>query len=295
MSTFISGKEAQLLLGITTRQGLKKIVDKFNVEVKRGNGTPNLYKKTDIENYIKRKDDPTIAGKKKPRTVHKAKVIKKIVDTKKAVREEQLKNKPKPVEKTPPREENNFTIQVCPKCGSKQFKSIAQDFVITCVCGVVFKDGKEIKKQTAGKPKEVPAEKEEPIQLPKLEENKKLDSEDFNPLNAIGQAEFLRVEKLAKANGTYQDLDQSLLLFYAISYQKYINAVVKSEQLDDVTMNEAGDLKVHPHFTVAKTCLADMHKLAKDLGLGVRNRMGLELKKEKKQSMMDIISATEEF
>lgn len=251
MSQFITGKEAQLLLGITTRQGLKKIVDKFNVEVKRGNGTPNLYKKTDIENYIKRKDDPTIAGKKKPRTVHKAKVIKKIVDTKKAVREEQLKNKPKPVKKTPPKKEPKEKI--------------------------------------------VEVEKEEPIQLPKLEDDKKLDSEDFNPLNAIGQAEFLRVEKLAKDNGTYQDLDQSLLLFYAISYQKYINAVVKSEQLDDVTMNEAGDLKVHPYFQIADKCFSHMSKCAATLGLGVRNRIGLELKKEKKKSMMDILAETEDF
>lgn len=248
---FISGKEAQLLLGITTRQGLKKIVDKFSVEVKRGNGTPNLYKKTDIENYIKRKDDPTIAGKKKPRTVHKAKVIKKIVDTKKAVREEQLKNKPKPVKKTPPKKEPKEKI--------------------------------------------VEVEKEEPIQLPKLEEDKKLDSEDFTPLDGIGQAEFLRVERLLKKNGTYEDLDQSLLLFYAISYQKYINAVVKSGQLDDLTMNEAGDQKVHPYFTVAEKSFNHMTKIATALGLGVRNRIGLELKKEKKKSMMDILNEKEEF
>lgn len=297
MSTFITGKEAQLILGITTRQQLHNIAKKMNVETKsQGPGKPKLYLKTDIVAYTKRKDDKNIPTKKKPRTIKKAVETKKRVDTKKAVREEQLKNKPKKVKEAI----NSFTVQICPKCGSKKFEKITQDLIITCLCGVVFKDNKEIKTKKVipkKKPKEkkVEVEKEEPIQLPKLEKNKKLDSEDFTPLDGIGQAEFLRVEKLLKLNGTYQELDQSLLLFYAISYQKYINAVVKSGQLDDLTMNETGDEKVHPYFTVAEKSFNHMTKIATALGLGVRNRIGLEIKKEKKKSMMDILNEKEEF
>lgn len=262
MSTFISGKEAQLILGITTRQQLHNIAKKMNVETKsQGAGKPKLYLKTDIVAYTKRKDDKSIPTKKKPRTIKKAVEIKTRVDTKKAVREEQLKNKPKPVKKIIPKKEPKEKIV-------------------------------EVEKETAGKTKEVPAEE---IKTPNLPEDKKMDNPNFTPLDAIGQAEFLRVERLTKANGTYEELDQSLLLFYAISYQKYINAVVKSGQLDDLTMNAMGDEKVHPYFTVAEKCFNHMTKIATALGLGVRNRIGLEIKKEKKKSMMDMLNSDEEF
>lgn len=251
MPEYITGKEAKLILGITTRQQLHNIVKKMDVQIKsQGAGKPNLYLKTDIENYAKRKDDTSIPVKKRPRTVKKAQVIKKRIDTKKVIREEQLKNKAKPAKKEPPKKP---------------------------------------------KEKKVEVSEEEEIELPTLPKNKSLDNEDFTPLNRIGQAEFLRVERLAKKNGTYEDLDQSLLLFYAISYQKYINAVVKSDQLGDLTMNDAGDEKVHPYFLVAEKCFNQMTKIARDLGLGVRNRIGLDLKKEKKQSMMDILADTEDF
>lgn len=237
---FITGKEAQLLLEITTRQQLRNIVVKNGIETKSlGAGKPNIYLKSDIEKYLKKPKTSPKAQKTNKKLIVKK---KKQIEVKKAVRKKQLENKPKPVKKIIPKEK---TIEI---------------------------------------------EKEDSIQLPKLEDNKKLDNEDFNPLNAIGQAEFLRVERLAKANGTYEDLDQSLLLFYSISYQKYINAVVKSEELDDLTMNDAGEYKVHPYFQVADKCFTHMSKIAVMLGIGVRNRIGIEAKKKEKKNIGDVIA-----
>ncbi len=38
----------------------------------------------------------------------------------------------------------NFTVQICPKCKSKKFKTINDDLTIECICGTVFKDNEEI-------------------------------------------------------------------------------------------------------------------------------------------------------
>lgn len=46
----ITGQQAQLLLGITTRQGLHKYIKKYNIPFRsQSNGLPNLYEKADIE------------------------------------------------------------------------------------------------------------------------------------------------------------------------------------------------------------------------------------------------------
>ena len=215
---YITGKEAQHILNITTRQGLHKIVKDHRLEVKsQGAGKPNLYLKSDIEKYTK--DNKKNIEKYKPKTS-----IKKNDKKKKIV------------------EQNIETIE----------------------------DAKKNAKDDMNK-------------------------EDFNPLNQIGEDEFLRVEKLLISNGTYSDLDRSLLLSYSIAYQKYINAVTMSAQNDDTTMDDIGNLKVHPYFTVADKCFTHMHKMAVMLGIGVRSRVGLEIKKEKKKSMFDILNQNEEF
>ena len=40
---------------------------------------------------------------------------------------------------------DNFTQQICPKCKSEKFKHISDDLIITCICGIVFKDNIELK------------------------------------------------------------------------------------------------------------------------------------------------------
>lgn len=144
---------------------------------------------------------------------------------------------------------------------------------------------KTIKKNLEARPSEL-----DPPKPPTEKQKEQAEEEkEFTPLNKIGQDEYLRVEQELTALGTYESVDRSILLFYAISYQKYINAVTQSAQYDDVTMNDIGDLKVHPYFTIAKTCLADMHKLARDMGIGVRNRIGVEVKKKKEKGIMDMM------
>jgi len=223
---YITGKAAQLILNITTRQGLHKIVKEKKISVKsQGAGKANLYLESDIKEVAKKTNDQRL--KTNPKLKKKIEIKKKLISKKKEV----------------------------------------------------------IKKDQDQKPDIL---KNEP-------KNTNLDDEEFNPLNKIGQSEFLRVEKLLLKNGTYEEVDRSLLLFYAISYQKYINAVTMSAQQDDVTMNDFGDLKVHPYFQVADKTFSHMQKLAVMLGIGVKSRVGLEIKKPKKKSVFDILNQDEKF
>ncbi len=121
------------------------------------------------------------------------------------------------------------------------------------------------------------------------------DEEIESPLNKVGMAEFQRVTDLLIEQGTYKEVDRALVLAYAISYQKYIFSTVASAKMDDTTMNDFGDLKIHPYFQVADKCLTQMNKLATMIGIGSRSRIGLEIKKEKKKSVFDILNTKESF
>ena len=116
-----------------------------------------------------------------------------------------------------------------------------------------------------------------------------------NPLNHIGQDEFNRIVEILTENGTYKEQDRALVLAYAISYQKYIYAVAASAREDDTTSDQFSNLKIHPYFLVADKCLSQMTKIANILGLGVRSRIGLEIKSPKKETLFDILNSKDEF
>ncbi len=116
-----------------------------------------------------------------------------------------------------------------------------------------------------------------------------------NPLNHIGQDEFNRIVEILTENGTYKEQDRALALAYAISYQKYIYAVAASAREDDTTSDQFSNLKIHPYFLVADKCLSQMTKIANILGLGVRSRIGLEIKSPKKETLFDILNSKDEF
>ena len=116
-----------------------------------------------------------------------------------------------------------------------------------------------------------------------------------NPLNHIGQDEFNRIVEILTENGTYKEQDRALALAYAISYQKYIYAVAASAREDDTTSDQFSNLKIHPYFLVADKCLSQMTKIANILGLGVRSRIGLEIKSPKKETIFDILNSKDEF
>lgn len=128
----------------------------------------------------------------------------------------------------------------------------------------------------------------------KTETKKELSIVD-NPLNEIGQDEFNRIVDILTDNGTYQEQDRALALVYAINYQNYIFATLASSREDNTTTDQFGTLKLHPYFQVAKECASQMTKIANLLGLGVRSRIGLEIKKEKQVSVFDMINSKEEF
>lgn len=115
-----------------------------------------------------------------------------------------------------------------------------------------------------------------------------------NPLNHIGQDEFNRIVEILTENGTYKEQDRALALAYAISYQKYIYAVAASAREDDTTSDQFSNLKIHPYFLVADKCLSQMTKIANILGLGVRSRIGLEIKQEKRETIFDILNSKDD-
>jgi len=154
---------------------------------------------------------------------------------------------------------------------------------------------KELKiKEPKPKPpvEEIELDPKEEIKLPYLSyEGFKME----DVLNSVGLDEFQRITQILQANGTYQEQDRALVLSYAISYQKYIFATAASGLEDDTITDQFGVLKLHPYFVVAKDCLSQMTKIASILGIGVRSRIGIEVKQERKASIMDILSQKEEF
>jgi P27 family predicted phage terminase small subunit len=149
---------------------------------------------------------------------------------------------------------------------------------------------KEKSLEITEKKKEVIEERIKKNEETKTETKHDLQQEQFSPLNDLGQTEFLRVEKLLIKNGTLHDVDTSLVLAYALSYQNYIESIYQSNRNDNTTTDDFGNLKVHPYFTIADKCLTQMTKLSNMLGISTKARIGLEIKKEKTGSMSDILN-----
>lgn len=131
---------------------------------------------------------------------------------------------------------------------------------------------------------------DEDIIKPKL-----LDFEMKDLLNEIGQNEFDRVVELLKDNGTYKEQDRALVLTYAVSFQNWVFATIASAREDNTTTDQFGTLKLHPYFQVAKEAFNQMEKSSKLIGIGVRSRVGLDLKEPKKESIFDILNSKESF
>jgi len=209
---YITGKQSQLILNITTRQGLNKIVNKHKIKIKsQGPGKANLYLESDVKNVAKKTNKQRL--KTNPKLKKKIEVKKKVIK-----------------EKT-----------------EKQAKKKQVGFL------------------------------------------------NNNPLNPTGQEVFNFTRQELIDNGTYQEKDLSLLQSYCVSYQKYINAINQSALELDTTIDSFGNVKVNPYFTIADKCLSQMDKLAKALGLGAKNRVGLEIQKPKEKSFMDKMNTEEEF
>jgi phage terminase small subunit len=114
-------------------------------------------------------------------------------------------------------------------------------------------------------------------------------------LDEIGQSELIRVEKELKNFGIYRESDRSLLLSYAIAYSNYIYYTTLSRSLDHTSIDMGGNQKVSHYLAVADKFFSQMDKMASKLGIGAKSRVGLEIKKEKKVSVFDIINTKEEL
>lgn len=285
---YILPNEAMELLQITTRQGLHKVVVNHNVTVKsQGAGKPNLYLKADLEKYITENKEK-IRLKKKHQTLEKAATIKK----------EKIERKVKA---------KKLKVETKKQLGINEEKSNENWTVITGKDNVnkVINDlcnkDKKTKKQTSTKKELKLIEEDKPVD--NLFDDEDIIKPPFNPnefemkdlLNEIGQNEFDRVVQLLQDRGTYKEEDRALVLTYAVSFQNWVFATVASAKQDNTTSDQFGNLKLHPYFQVAKECAAQMSKNASMLGIGARNRIGLEIAKPKKQTFADVINAKEEW
>lgn len=159
-----------------------------------------------------------------------------------------------------------------------------------CNCVVQTKSTKKFApKKPQEKAKQEKAKKEEKAK--DIEQKKKeVEKATSSPLNETGQDEFIRVEQELKSKGLYLESDRAYLLAYAIAYQNYMFYVNLSASLDHISSDLNGNEKIHPYFTVADRCFNQMEKAATKLGIGARNRIGLEIKKPKTGLMADILN-----
>ncbi len=215
---YITGKQAQLILNITTRQGLHKIVKAENIFIKsQGAGKANLYLESDIKEVAKKTNAQRL--KTNPR-------LKKKIETKIKVIKEKIK-----------------------------------------------------------------------VNKVKKNETEKFQKEDESKtvLSEIGKNEYSKIKKLLEDNGTLDEVDDSLLQAYAISYQEFFTYSYEITKRNGVDENEAGELKPTIYIGMKKTAFDQMKIMAGMLGIGVRNRIGVDVKKEKKVSVFDMLNQYEKF
>jgi phage terminase small subunit/nucleoid DNA-binding protein len=154
-----------------------------------------------------------------------------------------------------------------------------------------IKKAKDMKEKVSEELSIPPKQEDELKQKPKFPSEEELK----NPLNHIGQAEYDRIIDIMTENGTFKEQDRAIVMSYAISFQKYVYAVAASAMEDDTTMDQFGNLKLSPYFTVADKCLSQMIKIASVLGIGIRSRIGIDLKQPKKATIFDVLSSKDEF
>ena len=263
---YLLPNQAMELLQITTRQGLHKVVVNHNITVKsQGAGKPNLYLKSDLERY-KKDNAKNIEKKKNPQVIQKAEKVKK-EKVERKVKAKKLKDQVK--------KEIGLSIQE--EKQNKPGKKIDHD------------------KNVPGENKSIiPGESDNLFDDEDIIKPKLLDFTMKDLLNEIGQNEYDRVVQLLKENGTYKEQDRALVLTYAVSFQNWVFATVASARNDNTTSDQFGNLKLHPYFTVAEKCANQMTKNANMLGIGVRSRIGLEIKDNIEDDEVDIF-ANEDF
>lgn len=280
---YLLPNQAMELLQITTRQGLHKVVVNHNITVKsQGAGKPNLYLKSDLERY-KKDNAKNIEKKKNPQVIEKAEKVKK-EKVERKVKAKKLKVETKKqlgIDKEKSNE--NWTVIT----GRKNVNKVIND-----LCNKNKKPNKETQPE---KELNLISEDENLFDDEEIIKPKLLDFQMKDLLNEIGQNEFNRVVALLKENGTYKEQDRALVLTYAVSFQNWVFATIASAREDNTTTDQFGTLKLHPYFQVAEKCASQMTKNANMLGIGIRSRIGLEIKKEKKKGISSIINATGDF
>lgn len=133
------------------------------------------------------------------------------------------------------------------------------------------------------------------IIVPKIEVFEELEKEAFLILNDIGLRKFKKLIEYLKLNGLFKSVDNDVVLYYCSAYEDYFEAKIALKENKGITYDQFGKEIVSPYATLKKEAESKMIEYSKNLGIGSRNRLGLDFKEPKKESMFDILKTEESF
>ena len=73
----------------------------------------------------------------------------------------------------------------------------------------------------------------------------------WNLLGPAARAEWRRTTRWLAARGILHDLDQNLLIAYAIAWERYLEAEVKVQELGQVIRTDRGDEVLNPWLKIS--------------------------------------------
>lgn len=115
------------------------------------------------------------------------------------------------------------------------------------------------------------------------------------PFNRLGKEKFEETIGLLKEMGLYKDVDLTLVEVYSICFQEVKALEVAYRKSGMLIYDSFGNPRINPIKEDLRKTRKELNDFAKQLGIGAKSRQGLEIKQEKKESMIDILNSKEEF
>ncbi len=105
-------------------------------------------------------------------------------------------------------------------------------------------------------------------------------------LNTVGKKEQKRVKCLLEKENLYNELDDSIIKAYALSYQEWNESEVAIKKQGAVFLNSSGNPVTNPYIKVRNDAFKRMIDIAKEFGLTPKAREQLTIEPIKEKSVM---------
>ena len=101
----------------------------------------------------------------------------------------------------------------------------------------------------------------------------------WNLLGPAARVEWRRTTRWLAARGILHDLDQNLLIAYAIAWERYLEAEVKVQELGQVIRTDRGDEVLNPWLKISDQARVRILEIGKRFGFTPmsRKRMGISI------------------